>query len=590
MLPLLLSSKPRFFGSLAAAFAALVAAVLIPRVTMNAIDDALIDQTSSLAPYIWALLGLAVFRSILTFGYRSSLYGLAYRLEYDLRVIVFEHLTRLSFSFYDRVQSGQLISRANSDIRSVQMFLTFAPLVSLSLASFVIALVFMFTIHIGLTAVALSTIPFVYIAGVKLRNQTFPLSWIVQSRMADVATIVDENVNGVRVVKSFAAEQSQVDELAGAAERLKWASVRTALTRARYAPLMENLPRLGLAAVLLYGGWLAIEGEITVGAIVAFNTYVIMLQAPFRLLGMITMLGQRAAASAARIYEILDEPPEIVDRPGAFDLETPRGEIEFDDVTFAYRRPGADQAEPVLDRFSLRVAPGETVAIVGRTGSGKSTIARLLPRFYDVDAGSVRVDGHDVRDLTLGSLRANLAVVLDEPFLFSTTIRENIAYSRPDTTSEEVEAAARAAHADEFIDHLPMGYDTIIGERGYDLSGGQRQRIAIARTLLANPPMLVLDDATSAVDVQVEERIHGALRNLLEGRTTLVIAHRLSTINLADRVVLVEGGRVVADGTHAHLMATEPRYVEVLARAEHGLDGRDLDASEMGELAAAGSD
>ena len=299
----------------------------------------------------------------------------------------------MSFSFYDRVQSGQLISRANSDIRSVQMFLTFAPLVALSLLSFVVALVFMFSIHIGLTIVALSTIPFVYLAGVKLRNQTFPLSWIVQARMADVATIVDENVNGVRVVKSFAAEQTQVDELAGAAQRLQWASVRTAMTRARYAPLMENLPRLGLAAVLLYGGWLAIEGEITVGAIVAFNAYVIMLQAPFRLLGMITMLGQRAAASAARIYEILDEPPEIVDRPGAVDLVAPRGEIEFDDVTFAYRRPGAEHDEPVLEHFSLRLRAGETVAIVGRTGSGKSTIARLLPRFYDVDSGSVRVDG-----------------------------------------------------------------------------------------------------------------------------------------------------------------------------------------------------
>ena len=408
--------------------------------------------------------------------------------------------------------------------------------------------------------------------------------------MADIATIVDENVNGVRVVKSFAAEQSQVDELAGAAQRLQWASVRTAMTRARYAPLMENLPRLGLAAVLLYGGWLAIEGEITVGAIVAFNAYVIMLQAPFRLLGMITMLGQRAAASAARIYEILDEPPEIVDRPGAVDLVAPRGAIEFDDVTFAYRRPGAEQDEPVLEHFSLHLRPGETVAIVGRTGSGKSTIARLLPRFYDVDSGSVRVDGHDVRDLTLGSLRANVAVVLDEPFLFSTTIRENIAYSRPDASTEDVEAAARAAHADEFIDDLPMGYETIIGERGYDLSGGQRQRIAIARTLLANPPVLVLDDATSAVDVQVEEHIHGALGNLLEGRTTLVIAHRLSTINLADRVVLVECGRVVADGTHTELMAAEPRYVEVLARAAHDLQGHDGDVDNAAEPAVTGSD
>jgi ATP-binding cassette subfamily B protein len=583
MLPLLLSNRVRFFGSLGAAFLALLAAILIPRVTMNAIDDALIGRTAALAPYIYVLLGLALFRAVLTYAYRTSLYGIAYRLEYDLRVIVFEHLTRMSFSFYDRVQSGQLISRANSDIRSVQMFLTFAPLVALNLASFAIALVFMFTIHIGLTLVALSTIPFVYVAGVKMRNQTFPLSWIVQSRMADVATIVDENVNGVRVVKSFAAERTQVDELADAAQRLRWASVRTALTRARYAPLMENLPRLGLAAVLLYGGWLAIDGAITVGAIVAFNSYVVMLQAPFRILGMITMLGQRAAASAARIYEILDEPADIVDRPGAVDLVDPKGDVELRDVTFSYKRAGADADEPVLSHLDLHISPGETVAIVGRTGSGKSTVARLLPRFYDVDDGAVLVDGHDVRDLRVHSLRANVAVVLDEPFLFSVSIRDNIAYARPDASLDEVKAAARAAHADEFIDDLPEGYETIIGERGYDLSGGQRQRIAIARTLLANPPVLVLDDATSAVDVQVEEHIHEALRALLADRTTLVIAHRLSTISLADRVVLIEGGRVIADGTHAELMAIEPRYVEVLARAEH-------DAADVSELAATGSD
>ncbi len=495
----------------------------------------------------------------------------------------------MSFSFYDRVQSGQLISRANSDIRSVQLFLTFAPLVALNMASFAIALVFMFTIHVGLTLVALSTIPFVYLAGMKMRNQTFPLSWIVQSRMADVATIVDENVNGVRVVRSFAAEQTQVDELAGAAQRLKWASVRTSMTRARYAPLMENLPRLGMAAVLLYGGVLAIHGTITIGAIVAFNAYVVMLQAPFRILGMMTMLGQRAAASAARIYEILDERADIVDRPGAVDLVSPSGDVELRDVTFAYHRPGAETDEPVLTHFDLHIRPGETVAVVGRTGSGKSTIARLLPRFYDVDEGAVLLDGQDVRDLTVHSVRANVAVVLDEPFLFSVSIRDNIAYARPDASIEDVQSAARAAHADEFIDQLPEGYDTIIGERGYDLSGGQRQRIAIARTLLANPPVLVLDDATSAVDVQVEEHIHEALRALLSGRTTLVIAHRLSTISLADRVVLIEGGRVVADGTHAQLMATEPRYVEALARAEKDDDHTDESAT-FGELATTGSD
>ena len=371
----------------------------------------------------------------------------------------------------------------------------------------------------------------------------------------------------------------------------KWASVRTSMTRARYAPLMENLPRLGLAAVLLYGGWLAIDGEITVGAIVAFNSYVVMLQAPFRILGMITMLGQRAAASAARIYEILDEPR---GHRGPAGRGRSRRAAAATSSCATSRSPTTDPAaetdEPVLSHFDLHVRPGETVAIVGRTGSGKSTIARLLPRFYDVDDGAVLLDGHDVRDLTVHSVRANVAVVLDEPFLFSVSIRDNIAYARPDASIEDVEAAARAAHADEFIDQLPDGYDTIIGERGYDLSGGQRQRIAIARTLLANPPVLVLDDATSAVDVQVEEHIHEALRALLSGRTTLVIAHRLSTISLADRVVLIEGGRVVADGTHAELMATEPRYVEVLARAEHDDGTDDTETTTLGQLAATGGD
>jgi ATP-binding cassette subfamily B protein len=275
------------------------------------------------------------------------------------------------------------------------------------------------------------------------------------------------------------------------------------------------------------------------------------------------LLGQRAAASADRIYEILDTEPEIVDRPGAVDLVAPRGEVALRDVAFRYGEAG-----PVLEHFDLHLAPGETVALIGRTGSGKSTVARLLPRFYDVSDGAVLVDGHDVRNLTVRSLRAAVGLVLDEPFLFSATVRENIAYGRPDATDAQVRAAARAAGAEAFIDALPEGLGSEVGERGYTLSGGQRQRIAIARTLLDDPAILVLDDATSAIDVQVEEEIHAALRVLMEGRTTLVIAHRISTINLAERVVLVEGGRIVADGTHADLMATEPRYAEVLAHIE----------------------
>ncbi|NUT02115.1 MAG: ABC transporter ATP-binding protein, partial [Hamadaea sp.] len=358
-----------------------------------------------------------------------------------------------------------------------------------------------------------------------------------------------------------AAEPRQVQALADAADRVRWAYRRDALIRSRWAPTLESLPRLGLALVLLVGGWMVIDGQTTIGTIVAFNSYVLMLQPPFRMLGMMIMLGQRAAASAQRIYEILDTESEIVeaDRPVEARL---RGELEFRGVGFAY----ADGTVAVED-LNLRVAPGETVALVGRTGSGKSTLGRLLARYYDAVSGTVLIDGRDVREYSLAELRRQVGIVPEEPFLFSATIRDNIAFGRPDAADEDVIAAARAAGADEFIEQLPEAYATVVGERGYTLSGGQRQRVAIARALLMNPPVLVLDDATSAVDVSVEQRIHTALRDLMVGRTTLIVAHRLSTIGLADRVLLVEDGRIVADGTHRELL-DDPRYAAVLASYE----------------------
>lgn len=560
MLPLIGARKGRFAIALTASIIGLVAQVAVPRVVMAAIDAGLARRTTPMSTFIAALAVIGAVRAVFTFTHRNLLYKVAYDLEYDLRVNMYEHFSRLSFSFYDRVQSGQLISRANSDIRSVQMFLTFAPLIGLQMISFGVAFALMMMIHVPLSLVALAPLPFVFLTGLRMRKLMFPISWIVQERQAGVATIVEENVSGARVVKSFAAEQQQVDLLARSARRLEWGQNQQIDVRAKYAPIMENLPRLGMAGVLLYGGILAIDGAVTIGTIVAFSIYVVMLQAPFRMLGMLMMMGQRAAASAARIYEILDTAPEIVDRPGAVDLVEPEGRIEVRDVSFKY----ADGPQ-VLDGFSMDVAPGETVAIVGRTGCGKSTVARLLTRFYDVDEGAVLVDGHDVRDLTLPSLRHHVGVVLDEPFLFSSSVRDNIAYGRPDAPMGEVIAAAKAANAHEFITDLKNGYESIIGERGYDLSGGQRQRIAIARTLLVNPRILVLDDATSAIDVHVEDLIHQALSTLLKTRTTVVIAHRLSTISLADRVCLLEGGQVVATGTHVELMADEPRYTEVLA-------------------------
>jgi ATP-binding cassette subfamily B protein len=543
--------------------------VSVPMVLRQAVDVAVDQRAGGLEGHVLLLVVMAAASFGLRFAYRYLLFGTACRIETDLRSQIYDHLTRLSFSFYDRVAGGEVISRANSDIRSIQLLLAFGPLAGLSAISFLMAFGFMLSIHVPLALVTVSTMPLVYVLGQRLRDQVFPLSWVTQGRMAEVAMVVDENINGTRVVKSFAAESDQIALLSMVADRLRWSATALIEARARFNPLIEALPRLGMALVLLYGGHLVIDGEIGVGSLLAFSAYVTMISVPFRMFGFVLLQTQRAAASALRIYEILDEKPAIVDRPGARPLSAPRGRVEFRNVTFRY--PGVDDRESpaVLDGFDLVVQPGETVAIVGRTGCGKSTVARLLPRFYDVDGGAVLIDGTDVRDLSLASLRAHVSQVPDEAFLFSDTLHDNIAFGRPEAPRHEVVAAARVARADGFIGNLEHGFDEVVGERGYTLSGGQRQRISIARTVLANPAILILDDATSAVDVRTEEGIHHGLGDLLAGRTTIVIAHRLSTISLADRVVLMEDGRIVADGTHAHLMVTEPRYRAIVAQVEY---------------------
>jgi ATP-binding cassette, subfamily B, bacterial len=563
-LPIMKAHKGIFVTSLVLAFVGLVLQVQIPNLVNDAINNSIVSHKTPISHYVWWIVGIGVVGGIAGYISRLFLMETAYDIEYDLRNIIYEHLTKMSFSFYDRVQSGQLISRANSDIRSVQMYMTFAPMILVQCSIAVVAFGYMLSYSVPLAFLAMATMPFVYWTGVRMRRSMFPVSWIIQSRLADVATVVDENVNGVRVVKSFAAEENQLRLLQGAADRLKWSYIKDADLRARFTPLVQNLPQIGLALVLLVGGYMVIHGSLTIGAMFAFPAYLLMLQAPFMMLGMLIMMGQRAAASAERIYEILDERPTVTDSPDAIDLVDSEGDVDFTHVDFAYN-DGAEQL--VLADFDLHVRPGETVALVGRTGSGKSTVARLLSRFYDVKHGSVRIDGHDVRDLTLASVRANVGVVLDEPFLFSVSIRDNIAYGRPSASLEEIRHAARAAGAEEFILELPRGYDTVVGERGYTLSGGQRQRVAIARTLLVNPPIMVLDDATSAIDVQVEQTIHAGLRVQMQGRTTLIIAHRLSTIALADRVVLLDNHKVVADGTHVELLETTPLYAEILAQA-----------------------
>ena len=574
--PIVMSHKKQWFAALIFAFAGLMIQVWIPLLLQNGITDALVHNTGALRDYVIFIAVLGVFTGLFGYISRSNLFKVAYSIEFDLRNTLYEHFSRMSFPFYDRVQSGQLISRANSDIRSVQMYLTFAPMILVQCSIAIVAFCFMLSISVPLAFVAMVSMPFIYVVGIRMRRKLFPVSWLIQSRLAEVATVVDENVNGVRVVRSFAAEQQQLGQLGTAADRVQWAYIKDADLRARFTPLVQNLSQVGLVFVLLVGGWMIIHDHLPVATIISFNLWLVMMQAPFMMLGMLIMMGQRASASAARIYEILDEHPTIIDRPGASELVDSAGDVVFDDVTFAYaadsllsKPDGEDESvqRDVLHHLNLHLRPGETVAMVGRTGSGKSSLARLLPRFYDVTGGAVRVDGHDVRDLTLTSLRANIGVVLDEPFLFSVSIRDNISYGRPDASLDEIKAAAESAGAATFISHLPDGYDTVVGERGYTLSGGQRQRIAIARALLVNQPILILDDATSAIDVKVEQRIHSALRELMKGRTTLIIAHRLSTISLADRVILLDGGQIVADGTHAELLASTPLYSEVLAQA-----------------------
>ena len=514
--PIVLAHKVQFFSALIFSFLGLIIQVWIPKILQNGITNSLINKTQPLHNYVELIAVLGLFTGVFGYISRTNLFKVAYAIEFDLRNILYEHFTRMSFPFYDRVQSGQLISRANSDIRSVQMYLTFAPMILVQCSIAVVAFAFMLSISVPLAFVAMASMPFIYIVGVKMRKSLFPVSWIIQARLAEVATVVDENVNGVRVVRSFAAEQQQLRQLATAADRVQWAYIKDADLRARFAPLVQNLSQVGLVLVLLVGGWMVIHEHLPVASIVSFNLYLVMMQAPFMMLGMLIMMGQRASASAERIYEILDEVPTIVDRPDAVDLVDSSGDVEFDGVSFAYADDSllskeGDGPREILRDFNLHLHPGETIALVGRTGSGKSTVARVLARFYDATGGTVRVDGHDVRDLTLTSLRANIGVVLDEPFLFSVSIRDNIAYGRPDASLEEVVAAAEAAGAAGFIKRLSDGYDTVVGERGYTLSGGQRQRIAIARALLVNPPILILDDATSAIDVKVEQRIHSSL-------------------------------------------------------------------------------
>ncbi|MGH9002683.1 MAG: ABC transporter ATP-binding protein, partial [Acidimicrobiia bacterium] len=537
-------------------------ATVVTPLVLRSVIDAVAGGGSASRTALGLLLALGLVRFGAAVARRLYAGRVSFDVEYDLRNALYEHLQRLDFAAHDRLETGQAVSRAGSDVRVIQMLLAFLPLMFGNLVMLGLSLVVMVVLSPTLTLVALVVLPVLAAGSARMRDRVFPATWDAQQKAAEVAGVVEEAVTGVRIVKAFAAEERELARLEQHARALFASRMRNVAIQARLVPFIQTLPNLGLAALLLLGGNLVLDGRISLGTFLAFNSYLLQLAAPARMLTMVMAAGQMARAGAVRILELLDSAPRVSERAGAMPVGEVTGDIAFTDVCFAYAG-----AEPVLDGFSLRIRPGERVALIGPSGSGKSTVALLLPRFYDVDAGAVTVDGWDVRDLGLDDLRRSIGVVFEEAFLFSASIRDNIAYGRPEASDDQVRAAADAAEAAEFIEALPLGYDTVVGERGLTLSGGQRQRITLARALLTDPRILVLDDATSSVDPTVEAGIHATLRRLMAGRTTVIVAHRPSTVALADRVVLVEDGRVVADGTPVQLLAENRRYRELITGA-----------------------
>ncbi|MBO0850245.1 MAG: ABC transporter ATP-binding protein, partial [Pseudonocardia sp.] len=521
-----------------------------PLLSKVAVDDSVHGQTGALPALVAAMVGLAVIRFVAAFVRRYLGGRLALDVQHDLRQAVFAAVQRLDGPKQDAMRTGQIVSRAISDLQQVQGLLSFVPMVTGAAVLLLASFVAMLWLSPLLTAVALVMVPASLLITARTRRLMFPATWSAQQRAADVAQHVEETVTGVRVVKGFGQEAREVETLRAQALRLFGERLRSARLTARLSPPLAALPALGMISVFGLGGWLALGGQITIGTFLAFAAYVGNLVGPARMMGSLVVSGQLARAGVERVYELIESQPEVTDPADPVELPAGPLSVELRDVRFGYTRD-----EPVLDGISLRVRPGETVALVGSAGSGKSTVAMLLPRFYDPQGGEIRIGDVALPRLRMAALRRELGVVFEEAFLFSDTIRANIAYGRPDATDDEVYAAARAAQVDEFVVELPDGYDTVVGERGLTLSGGQRQRIALARALLSNPRILLLDDATSAVDAATEAAIHATLREVTAQRTTILIAHRRSTLSLADRIVVLEAGRIVDVGTEAELAA-----------------------------------
>ena len=544
-----------------------VGKVSVPQLTKMGIDRG-IEGSGNL--FFWA--GLVVAAGVIAGLFTAMRRWYAFResrwIETRLREQIFSHLLKLHVGYHDKMQTGQLMSRASSDLQQLQAFVVMIPITLSNLAMLIAVVALLIVSQPMLAMFALAPLPIVNVMASRFSRQIHPAVLAVQQEQAQLATVVEESVSGVRVIKGFGAEQVQARKLKTEADDIWNVSLVAAKIRSKFVPALDLLPSIGLIAVLGIGGHRVINGQMTVGDLVKFNAYITMLIWPLRNLAMTVALAQRASVALIRVDEVLSTPSLVIDPLSPTSLPTPTddrpvGEVIFDDTVFAY-----EGASPIINHFSVTIQPGQAIALVGATGSGKSTVVRLLTRFHDVQQGSIRLDGIDVRQLTLNDLRTAVGIVFEETFLFHDSVADNIAFSRPDATAEVIERAARLAGAHDFIMELPDGYQTILGERGYSLSGGQRQRIAIARAIVSDPRVLVLDDATSAVDPSKEHEIREAMATVMKGRTTIVIAHRPGTIALADTVILLDEGRAVAVGTHEGLLASNERYRQVLAAWE----------------------